>query len=105
QSNNVDRTPADIYAMPNYYNNVASKCDGHGHRIFVTSNKSSAPSNLVVINDASCPGGGGWGLASPAARRALRPAEVLGNKAVITWGNACARGQNGRWPWPLVCSR
>ena len=59
QSNNVDRTPADVYAMPNYYNNVASKCDGHGHRIFVTSNKSSAPSNLVVINDTSCPGGGG----------------------------------------------
>jgi hypothetical protein len=45
--------------MPNFYNNVASKCDGHGHRIFVTSNKSSAPSNLIVINDASCPGGAG----------------------------------------------
>ena len=59
QSTNVDRTPAEVYAMPNYYNNVASKCDRHGHRIFVTSNKSSAPSNLVVINDASCPGGSG----------------------------------------------
>ena len=59
QSTNVDRTPAEVYAMPNYYNNVASKCDGHGHRIFVTSNKSSAPSNLVVINDSSCPGGSG----------------------------------------------
>ena len=59
QSTNVDRTPAEVYAMPNFYNNVASKCDGHGHRIFVTSNKSSAPSNLIVINDASCPGGAG----------------------------------------------
>jgi hypothetical protein len=59
QSTKVDRTPADVYAMPNFFNNVASKCDGHGHRIFVTSNKSSAPSNLVVINDASCPGGSG----------------------------------------------
>jgi hypothetical protein len=59
QSTNVDRTPPEIYAMPNYYNNVASKCDGHGHRVFVTSNKSNAPSNLVVINDSSCPGGGG----------------------------------------------
>ena len=59
QSTNVDRTPAEVYAMPNYYNNVASKCDGHGHRIFVTSNKSSAPSNLVVINDTTCPGGSG----------------------------------------------
>ena len=59
QSTKVDRTPADVYAMPNFFNNVASKCDGHGHRIFVTSNKSSAPSNLVVINDSSCPGGSG----------------------------------------------
>ena len=59
QSTDVDRTPAQVYAMPNYYNNVASKCDGHGHRIFVTSNKSNAPSNLVVVNDASCPGASG----------------------------------------------
>lgn len=59
QSRSVDRTPADVYAMPNFFNNVASKCDGHGHRIFVTSNKANAPSNLVVINDASCPGGSG----------------------------------------------
>ena len=59
RSTNVDRTPAEVYAMPNFYNNVASKCDGHGHRIFVTSNKSSAPSNLIVINDASCPGAAG----------------------------------------------
>ena len=56
QSTSVDRSPAEVYAMPNYYNNVASKCDGHGHRIFVTSNKSNAPSNLVVIADSSCPG-------------------------------------------------
>jgi hypothetical protein len=59
QSTNVDRTPAQVYAMPNFYNNVASKCDGHGHRIFVTSNKSSAPSNLFVISDSSCPGASG----------------------------------------------
>jgi hypothetical protein len=59
QSRNVDRSPADVYAMPNFFNNVASKCDGHGHRVFVTSNKSNAPSNLVVINDPSCPGARG----------------------------------------------
>jgi hypothetical protein len=59
QSTNVDRRPAEVYAMPNFFNNVASKCDGHGHRIFVTSNKCSAPSNMVVINDPSCPGGSG----------------------------------------------
>lgn len=50
----VDRTPAEVYAMPDHYNNVASKCDRHGHRIFITSNKDQAPSNLVVVTDPSC---------------------------------------------------
>lgn len=50
----VDRTPAEVYAMPDHYNNVASKCDLHGHRIFITSNKDQAPSNLVVLDDDSC---------------------------------------------------
>jgi hypothetical protein len=50
----IDRTPAEIYAMPDHYNNVASKCDSHGHRIFITSNKDAAPSNLVVVEDSSC---------------------------------------------------
>ena len=54
QSRAVDRTPPEIYAMPDHYNNVASKCDGHGHRIYVTSNKDQAPSNIVVIEDKSC---------------------------------------------------
>ncbi len=54
QQRNVDRTPPDVYAMPDHYNNVASKCDGHGHRMFVTSNKDQAPSNLVVVSDESC---------------------------------------------------
>ncbi|MEA2157236.1 MAG: hypothetical protein QOE11_3376 [Solirubrobacteraceae bacterium] len=52
--NQVDRTPAEVYAMPDHYNNVASKCDRHGHRIFITSNKDQAPSNLVVLADPSC---------------------------------------------------
>ena len=50
----IDRKPAEVYAMPDHYNNVASKCDRHGHRIFITSNKDQAPSNLVVLSDASC---------------------------------------------------
>jgi hypothetical protein len=54
QSTNVDRNPPEVYAMPDHYNNVASKCDGHGHRIYVTSNKDAAPSNMVVIEDKSC---------------------------------------------------
>jgi hypothetical protein len=54
QQRNVDRTPPEVYAMPDHYNNVASKCDGHGHRMYVTSNKDQAPSNLVVVTDESC---------------------------------------------------
>jgi hypothetical protein len=54
QQRSVDRSPPDVYAMPDHYNNVASKCDGHGHRMYVTSNKDQAPSNLVVVSDESC---------------------------------------------------
>ena len=54
QQKDVDRTPPSVYAMPDHYNNVASKCDGFGHRMYVTSNKDQAPSNLVVIADRSC---------------------------------------------------
>jgi hypothetical protein len=50
----IDRSPAEVFAMPDRFNNVASKCDKRGHRIFVTSNKDRAPSNLVVIEDSSC---------------------------------------------------
>jgi hypothetical protein len=54
EQTNVDRSAPEVYAMPNFYNNVASKCDGHGHRIFVTSNKEASPSNIFVIDDGSC---------------------------------------------------
>lgn len=58
-SGEIDRSPAQILAMPDHYNNVATKCDHHGHRVFVTSNKSSAPSNLVVVTDETCPNDAG----------------------------------------------
>jgi predicted alpha/beta hydrolase family esterase len=53
-SGQIDRSPAEILAMPDHYNNVASKCDGHGHRVYVTSNKDAAPSNMVIIADETC---------------------------------------------------
>jgi hypothetical protein len=56
QTGNVDRSAAEVLAMPDHYNNVADKCDGHGHRIYVTSNKDQAPSNMVVIDDKTCGG-------------------------------------------------
>jgi len=51
----VDRSRAEVAAMPNDFGNVANKCDGHGHRIFVTTNTDSNPSQLVVLNDPTCP--------------------------------------------------
>jgi hypothetical protein len=56
-SGQVDRSPAEILAMPDHYNNVASKCDHHGHRVYVTSNKDAAPSNMIIIADETCPSG------------------------------------------------
>jgi len=56
-SGEIDRTPAEVLAMPDHYNNVASKCDHHGHRVYVTSNKSGVPSNIVVVADETCPSG------------------------------------------------
>jgi hypothetical protein len=51
-----DSTPAEVINMPDEFGNVAVKCDGHGHRIYVvTHNKTDAP--VTVIDDPSCPGG------------------------------------------------
>lgn len=30
-----DSNPADIIEMPDGFSNVATKCDGHGHRLYV----------------------------------------------------------------------
>lgn len=42
--------PREITMFPDQYANVANACDGHGHRIFVTTR--NAPP--VVIPDPSC---------------------------------------------------
>lgn len=49
----VDRSPAEVVAMPNNFSNVAHKCDGHGHRIYATTNTDAAR-ELFVIKDESC---------------------------------------------------
>lgn len=52
----VQDGPAEVVNMPNEFGNVATKCDGHGHRLYVvTHSRSDAP--VVVIDDPSCPGG------------------------------------------------
>jgi hypothetical protein len=51
----VDRSPAEILAMPDAFRNVAMKCDGHGHRVYSSSTGDSGNSAQVfVISDSSC---------------------------------------------------
>lgn len=45
--------PAEVINFPDQFANVASKCDGHGHRIYSTTRDAA----VTVIDDASCPGG------------------------------------------------
>lgn len=54
----VDRSAAEVIAMPNRFRNIAHKCDGHGHRVYMNSTGDSGSSaNIFVIDDPSCPGG------------------------------------------------
>lgn len=48
-----DRSPAEIIVFPDGFENVATKCDGHGRRIYTTT-REAAP---VVVIDSNCPGG------------------------------------------------
>lgn len=51
----VDRGPAEVLAMPDAFRNVASKCDGHGHRVYSNSTGGSGNgAQLFVIADESC---------------------------------------------------
>lgn len=52
---NVDKTSPEVIAFNNHFPNVETKCDGHGHRIFVTSRGDSGTYfRLVVRADPSC---------------------------------------------------
>jgi hypothetical protein len=51
-----DDSPAQILNMPDGFGNVAMKCDGHGHRVFVPTHAKTDPP-VTVVDDASCPGG------------------------------------------------
>lgn len=51
----VDRSAAEVIAMPDAFRNIASKCDGHGHRVFSNSTGDSGTgAQLFVIDDARC---------------------------------------------------
>jgi hypothetical protein len=51
-----DDTPAQILNYPDGFPNVAIKCDGHGHRVFVSTHDKT-DSQPTVVDDPSCPGG------------------------------------------------
>lgn len=52
----VDHTAPEVIQFNNHYPNVETKCDGHGHRLFVLTHDSAVGRNVLVITDASCPG-------------------------------------------------
>src|SRR4051812_651251 len=51
-----DDSGAEVINYPNQFANVAHKCDGHGHRVYVVTHSKTdvAP---VVVTDPTCPGG------------------------------------------------
>lgn len=51
-----DDNPAEVIQMPDGASNVFLKCDGHGHRVYVTSQNASGK-EMSIIDDPTCPGG------------------------------------------------
>lgn len=51
----TDDSGKEVINFPNSFSNVAHGCDGHGHRLFVTT--SDGGKQMTVIDDPSCPGG------------------------------------------------
>jgi len=45
--------PVDVIQFPDQFSNVAHTCDGHGHRVYVTT-KSDQSRFMVVIDDPEC---------------------------------------------------
>lgn len=49
--------PAEVFSMPDGFANVASKCDGHGHRIYTTRVGPGGGKDVAVVADDACPKG------------------------------------------------
>ncbi len=50
----VDKSPKRVIANHNLFPNLATGCDGYGHRYYVSTRRNQDP---IVIDDPSCPGG------------------------------------------------
>jgi hypothetical protein len=51
-------SPAEVIEMPDGFSNVADKCDGHGHRVYVVFHNDGSYGSVAAISDPTCPGGG-----------------------------------------------
>ncbi|MFB7027160.1 MULTISPECIES: hypothetical protein [unclassified Streptomyces] len=49
-----EKGSAEIYVMPEDFPAVASKCDGHGNRIFVSEDGEKAGYDIAVVSDSKC---------------------------------------------------
>src|SRR3954463_8755084 len=47
----VTKSPPEVITFNNHYPNVENKCDGHGHRVFVNTQKA-----MTIYPDPTCPG-------------------------------------------------
>lgn len=50
----IDDGAKEVIQFPDRFANVAHACDGHGHRVFVTTRTSEAGMQMSVVDDASC---------------------------------------------------
>lgn len=50
-------SPAEVIEMPDGFSNIADKCDGHGHRVYVVFHSDGSYGSVAAIADPSCPGG------------------------------------------------
>jgi hypothetical protein len=56
----TDTTPADVHQMPTGFRNFSEKCDGHGNRVYITSDggdNGKWASGIAVLRDPTCPTG------------------------------------------------
>ncbi len=47
--------PAEVIEMPDGFSNIADKCDGHGHRVYVVFHGDGSYGSVTAIPDPSCP--------------------------------------------------